>query len=98
MGRTGKLFPAVRIGRALVDEADGDRTASDRSGYPGAEMQRRAALQRRIDRLAIDATQSGRRTAVCSASEPALSLAFSVASPSVETIVSCRSWPSGGRQ
>jgi hypothetical protein len=61
MGRAGRLLPAIRIGRALVDEADGDRAAGDRSGHPGAEMQRRAALQRRIDRFAIDAAQSGRR-------------------------------------
>ena len=61
MGRAGRLLPAIRIGRALVDEADGDRAAGDRSGHPGAEMQRRAALQRRIDRFAIDAAQSGGR-------------------------------------
>ena len=66
-----EIFPAVRIGRALVDEADGDPMASDRSGHPGAEMQRRAALHRSLrDRYrAKRLAHRGSRTS-CAAATP----------------------------
>ena len=39
---------------AVVDETDRDRPAGDGTAHAVAEMQRRAARQRRIHRVAID--------------------------------------------
>ena len=53
------LLPAVRIGRALVDEADGDWAAGDRSGHAVAEVERcsTASIEsRQVSRTAAGAS------------------------------------------
>ena len=57
-----RLLPFLRIVDCpIVDEANGDRTAGDRAAHVFAEMQRRAALERRVHGVAIDVARLRRR-------------------------------------